>query len=126
MASRLITLRCGHQERVNIDGPYQIVERRIRQVEQAECPICEGNVNRIWSEYNNLTPLRGADGQRLRAETIRRNTLSRINVLIDHSSIRDKDAFLELKKQALRIDSAIWWLEHRGDAIEVLARDIEL
>ncbi|PWG66646.1 hypothetical protein [Bifidobacterium callitrichidarum] len=126
MATKLITLRCGHQERVNVDGPYRIIERRIRQVEQAECPICQGNNDKRWADNNRLIPLRGVHDQCLRAETIRKNTLNRIKVLIDHSTIRDKDAFQELKKQALRIDSAAWWLEHRGDAIEVLARDIEL
>lgn len=61
-----------------------------------------------------------------RAEPIRRRALNQMDVLATHARIGDRDAFSELHKQVLRRDDAAWWIEHKNDAVNVLAQDIEL
>lgn len=38
MAWRFVTHTCGHQERINVDGPYVVVEQRVKNAERVSCP----------------------------------------------------------------------------------------
>ena len=126
MAWRVITHACGHQERINVDGSYVVVEHRIRKAEQALCTSCIGNTNRWDNRLAGFCELWGSKEQCDRAEPIRRRVLNQVDVLSSHASIGDRDAFAELRKQVLRRDDAEWWIEHRNDAVIILAQDIEL
>lgn len=101
MAWRFVTHACGHQERINVDGPYVVVEQRVRNAERVSCPACIGIASR-------------------------QRTLSQVDVLARHARIEDRDAFAELRKQVLRMNDAAWWIEHKNDAATTLAQDIEL
>ncbi|KAB5608363.1 hypothetical protein [Bifidobacterium jacchi] len=126
MAWRMITHRCGHQERINVDGPYVIVEQRVRRAEETLCTSCTGIQSRRSNRLDGFCELWGSRSQCDRAEPIRRRVLAQVTVLARHARIEDRDAFDELRKQVLRRDDAEWWLEHRTDAITILAQDIEL
>ena len=52
MAWRFVTHACGHQERVNVDGSYVVVEQRVRNAERVSCPACIGIASR---QRNRLT-----------------------------------------------------------------------
>ncbi|KFI93478.1 hypothetical protein BISA_1566 [Bifidobacterium saguini DSM 23967] len=126
MTWRLITHACGHQERINVDGPYVIVEQRVRKAEQSLCAACIGNASRQDNRMDGFCTLWGSKAQCDRAEPIRRRTLNQVDVLATHARIEDRDAFAELRKQVLRRDDAAWWIEHKTDAVNILAQDIEL
>ncbi|PLS24527.1 hypothetical protein BLI708_10230 [Bifidobacterium imperatoris] len=126
MAWRLITHACGHQERINVDGPYVIVEQRVRKAEQSPCAACIGATNRWDNAQSGFCPLWGSKAQRDRAEPIRRRALNQVDILAVHARIEDRDAFAELRKQVLRRDDAAWWIEHKTNAVNILAQDIEL
>ncbi|WP_140490103.1 hypothetical protein [Bifidobacterium sp. UTBIF-68] len=126
MAWRMVTHRCGHQERINVDGSYVIVERKVRKAEETLCASCEGIQSRRDNRSAGFCELWGSKSQCDRAEPIRQRVLSQVIVLARHARIEDRDAFDELYKQVLRRDDAEWWIEHRNDAITMLAQDIEL
>ena len=126
MAWRLVTHTCGHQERVNVDGAYIIVEQRIKKVTNSSCSACAGLADRRDNMRSGFCTLWGSKEQCDRAEPIRRRTLNQVDVLAQHSRIEDRDAFSELRKQVLTRDDAAWWIEHRNDAVTILAQDIEL
>lgn len=46
MAWRFVTHTCGHQERINVDGPYVVVEQRVKNAERVSCPACIGIASR--------------------------------------------------------------------------------
>ena len=46
MAWRFVTHACGHQERINVDGPYVVVEQRVKNAERVSCPACIGIASR--------------------------------------------------------------------------------
>ncbi|MBW3080021.1 hypothetical protein [Bifidobacterium saguinibicoloris] len=56
---RIITHVCGHQERISADGPYVVVEQRIRKAEQSMCDSCAGHVNRWDNELKGFCDLWG-------------------------------------------------------------------
>ncbi|MBT1181334.1 hypothetical protein JS531_04975 [Bifidobacterium sp. CP2] len=123
---RIITHVCGHQERISADGPYVVVEQRIRKAEQSMCDSCAGHVNRWDNELKGFCDLWGTQRDCDRAEPIRRRTLNQVDALARHARAGEHDAFAELRKQVLRRDDAAWWIEHKDDAIAMLAQNIEL
>ena len=126
MAWRYVTHACGHQERINVDGPYVVVEQRVRNAERVSCPACIGIASRQRNRLDGFCELWGSKSQCDRAEPIRRRTLSQVDVLARHARIEDRDAFAELRRQVLRMNDAAWWIEHKNDAATTLAQDIEL
>ena len=126
MAWRFVTHACGHQERINVDGPYVVVEQRVRNAERVSCPACIGITSRQRNRLDGFCELWGSKSQCDRAEPIRRRTLSQVDVLARHARIEDRDAFAELRRQVLRMNDAAWWVEHKNDAAVMLAQDIEL
>lgn len=66
MAWRFVTHACGHQERINVDGPYVVVEQRVRNAERVSCPACIG----IASRQRDGRPGRQGDAQRDRDEPV--------------------------------------------------------
>ncbi|MFR3744983.1 hypothetical protein [Bifidobacterium pullorum] len=113
MAWRFVTHACGHQERINVDGPYVVVEQRVRNAERVSCPACIGIASRQRNRLDGFCELWGSKSQCDRAEPIRRRTLSQVDVLARHARIEDRDAFAELRKQVLRMNDAAWWIEHK-------------
>jgi hypothetical protein len=111
---------------VNLNGQFLAVERRIQAVESTDCAECAGR--RYWKENEDLgfCTLYGSKSQCDRAEGIRHATLMRADVLASHGRGQDRDAFEELRKRILRCDDAAWWVEHKHDAITMMAKDIEL
>lgn len=126
MTCRMITHSCGHQERINVDGPYVIVERRIRKAEATQCKSCAGNASRQANDLLGFCTLWGSKSQCDRAEPIRQRALAQVTILASHARVEDRDAFVELRRQVLRRDDAEWWIEHKNDAVAILAQDIEL
>ena len=126
MAWRFVTHACGHQERINVDGPYVVVEQRVKNAERVSCPACIGIASRQRNRLDGFCELWGSKSQCDRAEPIRRRTLSQVDVLARHARIEDRDAFAELRRQVLRMNDAAWWIERKNDAATTLAQDIEL
>ncbi|MBT1171759.1 hypothetical protein [Bifidobacterium sp. SO4] len=126
MAWRIITHRCGHRERINVDGTYVVVEQRVRRAEESLCASCAGNISRRDNMLAGFCTLLGSKDQCDRAEPIRMRVLNQVEVLASHARIEDRDAFRELRRQVLCRDDAAWWIEHRNDAVTILAQDIEL
>ena len=93
MAWRFVTHACGHQERINVDGPYVVVEQRVRNAERVSCPACIGIASRQRNRLDGFCELWGSKSQCDRAEPIRRRTLSQVDVLARHARIEDRDAF---------------------------------
>lgn len=93
MAWRFVTHACGHQERINVDGPYVVVEQRVRNAERVPCPACVGIASRQRNRLDGFCELWGSKSQCDRAEPIRRRTLSQVDVLARHARIEDRDAF---------------------------------
>ena len=114
MAWRFVTHTCGHQERINVDGPYVVVEQRVRNAERVSCPACIGIASRQRNRLDGFCELWGSKAQCDR------------DVLARHARIEDRDAFAELRRQVLRMNDAAWWIEHKNDAATTLAQDIEL
>lgn len=108
MAWRFVTHACGHQERINVDGPYVVVEQRVRNAERVSCPACIGIASRQRNRLDGFCELWGSKSQCDRAEPIRRRTLSQVDVHARHARIEDRDAFAELRKQVLRMNDAAW------------------
>lgn len=98
MAWRFVTHACGHQERINVDGPYVVVEQRVRNAERVSCPACIGIASRQRNRLDGFCELWGSKSQCDRAEPIRRRTLSQVDVLARHARIEDRDAFAELRR----------------------------
>lgn len=109
-----------------MDGPYVVVEQRVRNAERVSCPACIGIASRQRNRLDGFCELWGSKSQCDRAEPIRRRTLSQVDVLARHARIEDRDAFAELRRQVLRMNDAAWWVEHKNDAATMLAQDIEL
>lgn len=123
---RIITHTCGHRERISADGPYVVVEQRIRRAERSMCDSCTGHVSRWDNKMLGFCDLWGTQRQCDKAEPIRRRALSRVDALARHARIGERDAFAVLRRQVLHRDDAAWWIEHRDDAVEILAQNIEL
>ena len=81
MAWRFVTHACGHQERINVDGPYVVVEQRVRNAERVSCPACIGIASRQRNRLDGFCELWGSKAQCDRAEPIRRRTLSQVACL---------------------------------------------
>ena len=126
MAWRIVTHACGHRGRVNVDGPYVVVEQRIRRAERSSCESCAGHASWMDNERDGFCELWGTRRQCDLAEPIRRRVLARVDVLSRHARVGERDAFMELRRQVLHVVDAGWWIEHRDDAIEMLAQNIEL
>ncbi|YAD76635.1 hypothetical protein ACTGNK_08995 [Bifidobacterium longum] len=75
MAWRFVTHACGHQERINVDGPYVVVEQRVKNAERVSCPACIGIASRQRNRLDGFCELWGSKAQCDRAEPIRRRTL---------------------------------------------------
>ena len=72
MAWRFVTHACGHQERINVDGPYVVVEQRVKNAERVSCPACIGIASRQRNRLDGFCELWGSKAQCDRAEPIRR------------------------------------------------------
>ena len=83
MAWRFVTHACGHQERINVDGPYVVVEQRVRNAERVSCPACIGIASRQRNRLDGFCELWGSKSQCDRAEPIRRRTLSQVDAQRD-------------------------------------------
>lgn len=86
MAWRFVTHACGHQERINVDGPYVVVEQRVRNAERVSCPACIGIASRQRNRLDGFCELWGSKSQCDRAEPVRRRTLSQ--VVVNHPLTR--------------------------------------
>jgi hypothetical protein len=124
MAKRKIIRPCGHFEWVDLDAPFLIVERRISLIEHSRCETCQGNGEMARNRSRGFVPLFGTPDQRSRAEAIRSRVLVRVERMREHVSSPDEDMLFYLKQRVLGIDDASWWVEHRYDAVEALARDM--
>ena len=60
MAWRFVTHACGHQERINVDGPYVVVEQRVRNAERVSCPACIGIASRQRNRLDGFCELWGS------------------------------------------------------------------
>ena len=87
MAWRFVTHTCGHQERINVDGPYVVVEQRVKNAERVSCPACIGIASRQRNRLDGFCELWGSKSQCDRAEPIRRRTLSQVDVLARHARV---------------------------------------
>ena len=126
MAWRMVAHKCGHRERINVDGPYVVVEQRVLNAERSLCRSCVGVSEGRHNRLDGFCELWGPKIQCDMAEPIRRRALAQVDVLAAHARIEDRDAFAELRRQVLRYSDAEWWVEHRNDAVTMLAQDIEL
>lgn len=63
MAWRFVTHACGHQERINVDGPYVVVEQRVRNAERVSCPACIGIASRQRNRLDGFCELWGSKSQ---------------------------------------------------------------
>ena len=64
-----------------MDGPYVVVEQRVRNAERVSCPACIGIASRQRNRLDGFCELWGSKSQCDRAEPIRRRTLSQVDVL---------------------------------------------
>ena len=133
MAWRFVTHACGHQERINVDGPYVVVEQRVRNAERVSCPACIGIASRQRNRLDGFCELWGRRGEHRKGAAQMPRMFRRdegherhVERLARHARIEDRDAFAELRKQVLRMNDAAWWIEHKNDAATTLAQDIEL
>lgn len=62
-----------------MDGPYVVVEQRVRNAERVSCPACIGIASRQRNRLDGFCELWGSKSQCDRAEPIRRRTLSRFD-----------------------------------------------
>ncbi|WP_165775759.1 hypothetical protein [Bifidobacterium scaligerum] len=102
------------------------MEQHVRKAEQSPCAACIGNASRQDNRMDGFCALWGSKTQCGRAEPIRRRALNQVDVLAAHTRFENRDAFAELHKQVLHRDAADWRIEHKNDAISILAQDIEL
>lgn len=70
-----------------MDGPYVVVEQRVRNAERVSCPACIGIASRQRNRLDGFCELWGSKSQCDRAEPIRRRTLSQVDVLARHARI---------------------------------------
>ena len=63
-----------------MDGPYVVVEQRVRNAERVSCPACIGIASRQRNRLDGFCELWGSKSQCDRAEPIRRRTLSQVDV----------------------------------------------
>ena len=63
MAWRFVTHECGHQERINVDGPYVVVEQRVKNAERVSCPACIGIASRQRNRLDGFCELWGSKAQ---------------------------------------------------------------
>lgn len=117
---------CGHEERVNVDGPWPVVQKRIERVERSLCERCEAKSCKSASEKNGFIELWGSEKQCISAEHIRHLAWRRACVLADHATGLDREAWLEVANMVTRQNDAAWWVEHRSDALQMLAAEIRL
>lgn len=61
MAWRFVTHACGHQERINVDGPYVVVEQRVKNAERVSCPACIGIASRQRNRLDGFCELWGSN-----------------------------------------------------------------
>lgn len=127
MAYRNIMHSCGHRERISIDGPYRVVDARVKRIEHSRCAMCIAN-DPATTDHDGFRPLWGNDPiLKGKAELIRRRTLEQARGLARHAtSVNERDAYRYLESRILRIGDPAWWCEHPTDAIQVLARDVQL
>lgn len=78
-----------------MDGPYVVVEQRVRNAERVSCPACIGIASRQRNRLDGFCELWGSKSQCDRAEPIRRRTLSQVDVLARHARIEEGDAKTE-------------------------------
>lgn len=66
-----------------MDGPYVVVEQRVRNAERVSCPACIGIASRQRNRLDGFCELWGSKSQCDRAEPIRRRTLSQVDAQRD-------------------------------------------
>ncbi|KFI44503.1 hypothetical protein [Bifidobacterium biavatii] len=126
MSSQLFRHSCGHYERVNVDASYRVVSLKVKRIEMTECAMCEAARTRMLNVTTGFGELWGTKEDCMRAEGIRRRTLAQVDACIEHALRRDRDAWEELRRRVLRFNDAAWWIEHKNDAIVMIAQEIDL
>lgn len=129
MTSRMIEHSCGHMERVDVDGPYVVVNRRVEHVENTPCEACQGRrMTHVICRSDRIPfcELWGERNECLRAEKYRRLAYRRALVITEHATGLYRDGWEEIQRMILRQNDAHWWCEHRLDALDMLQAEIRL
>lgn len=123
---RNITHSCGHMENISIDGPYHLIDRRVRHIERTPCENCIHAQDAQANQTTGFARLWGTPQQNAQAETIRRTAFRQATQLMERTQGRDREAFRLLCRRILSIEDSLWWIDHRNDALTTLAHDIDL
>lgn len=123
---RMVRHWCGHGERVPYNLPTRLFETRVRIIRSTPCDWCRKSTEEQRNLSDGCLPMAGMGAEAAEAERIRLRAIEQVKALRGHATAGELDGFDELMRRVRRTGDPQWWIEHRNDAITILARDIEV
>ena len=135
MAKQTINRQCGHQETIQIAGPYAGRERQAEYEASKSCRECYQSEQQAKREQaataaaaanasNGLPALQGSDKQIAWAEQIRSAIIPQVEALRTQFASAPDEQARQKAEDALNAviaeGSAGWWIEHRESSAKQL------
>ncbi len=127
MAKQLVTMACGHEEEVTLNGSYKSRESRIEYLENhGECKACyQADIDRRNKEAaeksTDLPALTGSDKQIAWAITIRLAKITALDEMIEKSpnakSGAKYEAFMAIADNMKNKTEAKFWIDNREESV---------
>lgn len=95
-------------------------------MERTQCEQCESIPYAPANSADGFCALWGSKAHCISAERIRRLAWQRAYVMMSHSTGLEREAWQEVMNMVKRQNDAAWWMEHRSDALQMLASEIKL
>ncbi len=122
-----VTYSCGHEDLIELFGPYEDRQRKIQWLEESGlCPACyrakkEAEAAELFGE---LPPLTGSPKQVAWAEKLRRGAIIELQKEVEHANSQEFREYLIAVSRRILSErtEAKWWIDNKVNGLDARIR----